>query len=103
MVVTKIGDIQMALKQIPQATWVQLTTSSRHGKLYHKDGSHNVYYVEAETMPKGFNAGIPVNNQTQRGDNKPYSMFAASNEFLWAYCIGGTAAITVTPADSENN
>jgi len=87
----------MSLKQVPEGVWTQLTTTDKDGEVFHKNGSSQIYYVEAAVIPVGFDSDTPVSMITELHESFTYYRIATA-DFLWAYNPKEDAAVTVTPA-----
>lgn len=82
--------------QLPEATWVQVTTTDKQGSIRHQSGNGLVIYTESPIQPTGHNENTPVMEETRKSQDFIYYNVGPS-DFVWAYSISGDSVITVTP------
>lgn len=80
---------------LTRGEWKAITTTDKEGSIFHNSGG-NVAYLEADTLPVGFDEDTPISGRTQLGDERQYYGIA-STDLLYAYAVDSDASLTVTP------
>lgn len=85
--------------ELPEKTWVQITTTDKSGSIRHQSGNTVIIYTEAPSQPPALSASTPVMEATVKGQDFPYFDVSASDS-VWAYASSADAVITVSPGSA---